>query len=913
MSYLIFVSLAISQFLPLPKLDPKLKWYTLETDHFSIHFASQSHNDDAEALAKKVAWYCEDVHKRLSLFMRWKPKGKTNVVLSDFYDYVSGWATPFPNNLIFLSPTFPKDMLVNYNDWLEYLITHEYAHILHMDMALGLPRLLRKIFGRIVLPNVAMPLFFHEGFSVFNETKFTGKGRCQSTYHKMQLRTAVLEKNLFPVDKCVTYELAQFPGGETPYLYGGEFYAYLAQRYGKEKLVDYSRKHSSGLPLFINIRAKQVFGKSIYALWRDWQKEIINEYQTEIESILQNPLTPSTKLTNEGFYLDSPVFSRDGNEIYYLSQNSHEFPAIKVLDLTENKTKTLLKKIISSPLNISQDGTKLIFSIREVYKNYYIYDDICLYDLTTKKLKRITNGLRASDPDLSLEGNKIIFVGNELGQTNLFLMDLENQEKIPLTHSDGNMQYANPRFSPDGKKICVAIWQQGGFEDLYLFNLETGWLTPITQDQALDIHPCWSSDGEYLLFSSDRNGVFNIYAYYLKQSRTYQITNVLTGAFRPTLSPDNKRLAFLLYSANGYNIHIMDINLDSISLITTNIAPLGSLENDIQPDTIQATLYYYSPFPSVLPQFWLPIAQYYNSWSIGALTYGADALLQHSYLIQGFYNLQDKKPSIYLDYIFDRYQPTIQISGYYDKGKIHSRLINTFQWRKITQYQDLSLSYALNKDDYLMSGMGISYGFSNAKYYAYSISPEQGTNLSLSVYHYSQLLASEYNLTQIDIHTNNYLNLPFRHHILMSSLHFGFSWGDTIAHNSYTLGQSNIRGYKENEIKTQHILKATLEYRFPLFWLERGLGTFPVFFKNISGNIFYDIGSKFEHHRFKTDRTLMTIGSELNLQTLFFYEIPVNFKIGIATDFTRLSAINQVYFEILPTIPSLNNYKLLNF
>ncbi|MEO0092293.1 MAG: DPP IV N-terminal domain-containing protein [candidate division WOR-3 bacterium] len=919
MTYFILFYFAINQFLPVPKFDPKLKWYTLETDHFSIHFASKSQSDDAEELSRQIAWYCENAYRSLSPFMRWIPKGKTNVVIADVFDYVSGWATPFPNNLIFLSPTFPKDMRVNYNDWLKHLIIHEYTHILHMDMVFGFPRFLRKILGRIVLPNVTMPLCFHEGFSVFNETEFTGQGRCQSTYHRMQLRTAVLEKNLFFVDKCVTYELAQFPGAETPYLYGGEFYAYLAKRYCKDKLVDYSKRHSSGLPLFINYRSKQVFGRSIYSLWRDWHKDIINEYQTEIESIRQRPLTNSTRLTNEGFYLNSPIFSQDGNQIYYLSQNSHEFPSIKVLDLIENKTKTLLKRTVSSPLNISADGTKLIFSIREVYQRFYVFDDIYIYDLTTKRLNRVTYGLRASDPDISPDGTKIIFVGNELGQTNLFLMDLNTQEITQLTHSDGHTQYANPRFSPDDKKICVTIWKQGGLQDIYLFNLETGWLTPVTQDENLDIQPCWSSDAEYILFSSDRSGVFNIYAYHLKQDKTYQITNVLTGAFQPTISPDNQQLAFLLYSSKGYEIHLMDINLDSLSQDSIFAPEPLNAPSYIQKekqlaldnwytlsDTIRATLYYYNPFPSVLPKFWLPLVQYNNSWSIGALTYGADALFQHSYLIYGLYDLKDKKPSIYFDYAFDRYLPTIQISGYYHKGKIQGSLFNTFQFRKISQYQDLSLGYLFNKDQYPLSGINFSYGFSNAQIYPYSISPEQGRSVRLSVYHYPKLFASAYNLTQFNIKARNYLNLPFRHHIMMLSADLGFSLGDTIACNSYILGESNIRGYLGTEIKTQHLLKATAEYRFPLIWIERGLGTLPLFFKNISGAVFYDIGSKYEDRKLKTDKRLMAVGCELNLQTLFFYEIPVNLKIGIASDLTRLSQINRIFFEILPNIPNLN-------
>jgi hypothetical protein len=45
--------------------------------------------------------------------------------------------------------------LVNYDDWLRLVITHEYAHILHLDTAAGLNLALRRVFGRV--PFVVFP------------------------------------------------------------------------------------------------------------------------------------------------------------------------------------------------------------------------------------------------------------------------------------------------------------------------------------------------------------------------------------------------------------------------------------------------------------------------------------------------------------------------------------------------------------------------------------------------------------------------------------------------------------------------------------------------------------------------------------------------------------------------------------
>ncbi len=900
-----------AQFSPMDKLDPKLSWYTFESKHFAVHFSNQDSFKSQEKLTREIINDCEDAYTRLVPFMGWRPKHRTDIVIADIYDYVSGWATPFPNNIIFICPTFQKDMLVNYDDWFDNLIIHEYTHILNMDMTYGIPRFFRKLFGKIITPNALMPLNFNEGLSVFNETYFTGFGRSRSTYHRMMMRSAVLADDIFTIDKLVSYELAQFPRGETPYFYGSMFDEFLADKYGTAKLPQYENWYSGGIPLFYNTQAKRVYGKSFYSLWQDFKSTMINKYQTEIVKIKKNSITQTVQLTFEGNYTESPLFSIDNNEIFYVSQNSDEYPSLKVLDLTSHKTRTLLRKQISSAVRLSPDGTKLIFSIQDIYKNYYTYDDIYIYDIVERKLFRLTKGLRATDPDFAPIENKIVFVKNELGQTNLCIMDLDSSKITQLTYSDDYTQYSHPRFSYDGKKISVAVWKTGGEQDIYIYDLVTDWILPVTQDKALDIQPCWTKDNDYLLFSSDRSNVFNVYAYQLKNHKLYQITNVITGAFEPALSLDNKKLAFLQYSSKGYDVHMMDFKIDTFAdfVIMSESVSISNSEEYVRPDSIHSELYHYNPFPSILPKFWLPLVSYDNSWSIGAITYGADALFQHKYLIQGLYDLQDKKPIIYMDYTLDRFYPTIDINGYYDKGKIQGNLSGLITFRKAARYQDLSLGYLINKDNYLLSGLGFSYGFSNAKIYPYSISPEQGRSVRLNVYNYDKFLFSKYNLTKVYINAIEYLNLPFKHHILYFNLQTGLAFGDSIRKNEYSLGgineQLSVRGYAGNVINAQHLITLTAEYRFPLFWIERGLGTVPLFFKNFSGKVFFDYGKSLK----TSQSAIMGTGAEISLNTLIFYEVPATLTFGIASDLKTISK-PQLYFQLSSQIPFLGDRKI---
>src|SRR4029434_10732711 len=46
-----------------------------------------------------------------------------------------------------------NDDFGNYEGWLRYVLTHELAHVVHLDEARGIPGAARKVFGRV-------PIFF---------------------------------------------------------------------------------------------------------------------------------------------------------------------------------------------------------------------------------------------------------------------------------------------------------------------------------------------------------------------------------------------------------------------------------------------------------------------------------------------------------------------------------------------------------------------------------------------------------------------------------------------------------------------------------------------------------------------------------------------------------------------------------
>jgi hypothetical protein len=170
--------------------DPDLDWWTIETQHFRIHYER-----GLEPLAERLAELSEQIHTRLIEPLGYAPTTRTEIALTDTTDNANGSATALPLNTVRLFVTAPSDLspLGDYDDWYLGLMTHEYTHILHLDNVSGVPSVINAILGKTLVPNQFQPRWLTEGLAVMTESRFTSGGRMRGSIYEMYMRADVTE------------------------------------------------------------------------------------------------------------------------------------------------------------------------------------------------------------------------------------------------------------------------------------------------------------------------------------------------------------------------------------------------------------------------------------------------------------------------------------------------------------------------------------------------------------------------------------------------------------------------------------------------------------------------------------------------------------------------------------------------
>lgn len=572
--------------------NPDLAFRTIETEHFIIHY-----HVGEEELADRVALLAERAYERMTLELAHEVRLRTHIILTDTTDASNGFAnaTPFPAIRLFAPAPDTLSVLGSYDDWIDILVTHEFVHVVHIDTVHGLPRLLNALLGfgvvgKVSAPNIVQPRWIVEGLATMYESKLGAQGRHRSALFDMFMRVAILEGRFQTLDQ-INSGARVFPGGTSVYLYGLHLLHYIAAHYGADKLAEMSHLYGGRLvPWGINRALREVIGVDFETLEREYQTHLERRFYAEARRIRARGLRQGRRLTftasagSSGAHTRFPVWSPDDQHIYFFDDDGHRQAGIRRISAEGTRIREGLaignqgkspdiERVIdmednSRPSFVGPNEDQIIFDMVGVHDQRYRWSDLYRWKGPSRRgREQLTFGMRARAPDVSPDGRTVAFVRNDSGQSRiafLALDTLEVRELEPLGTGQGSgvelQQAYDPDWHPSGTKVAYSAWRDGGWRDIYVHDLETQTTERITADRAQDNSPEWSPDGRWLLFSSDRSGVFNLYAFDTESGQTRQVSNVLGGAFEPAISHDGERIAYVGYSSTGYDLWAMDFD-----------------------------------------------------------------------------------------------------------------------------------------------------------------------------------------------------------------------------------------------------------------------------------------------------------------------------------------------------------------
>jgi hypothetical protein len=517
------------------RVHPELKWSTLKTEHFNIHY-----HQGLDSIAVKGASLAEQVYPILLKQMELDSIPTIDIIFTSEDEIMNGFALWTYTTFIWVDQNDAAIWLED-KKWLFQVVSHELQHIFFFHrIRTWMPQpwayLLSGIPGWVV-----------EGLAEY-ETERWRPYRADISH-----KTHVLKNELNKMD---------------PHHDGFSKLLYWSDRFGDSTIVQALQYRNAFKLLNFKKGFKKATDISLKQFNENWRRHMNTYYygyrsqKEALEEVGKVVTLPIKKL--RGFR-----FAPDSSKIALIGQDDEDQLdasfLIAVRDTTkENKRqkkleqrkhyKSFLAKFLKTKQDTSKKNARSLKPIWKkdlidfgqfhpsiswapndkhlVYTKYHFGQqqslvwDLRIYNLEKKKGFWLTHSLRASYPDWSPTGDRILFVAHQNNVSNLFTIKANGDSLEALTHYTDDTQIVNPAWSPDGKKIVFAMAGPEGNMDLYLMDIPSQAIKRLTHNPAVDYRPVWNPDGRTITYTSHAGGTPNLYTLDVSTGDKYQVTDV---------------------------------------------------------------------------------------------------------------------------------------------------------------------------------------------------------------------------------------------------------------------------------------------------------------------------------------------------------------------------------------------------
>ncbi|BBP43335.1 hypothetical protein THMIRHAT_10810 [Thiosulfativibrio zosterae] len=923
-------------------------WLTLNTPHFQIHYQPEHH-----AFALDMASLAEGVHARLSPWLKWTPKAKTQIVINDSVDDSNGAATPLPYNRFFIYMNAPVDgELMDQTGWIEQVFTHEYTHLLHHDQVSGTAENVRDIFGRggmmslFAFPELFAPHWSSEGIAIYAES-MNGFGRNYNATYEAKMRQEVYAGlRSYSAESYEGYNNSRWPFGQV-YLYGAYFYQFIEDTYGKDKVVEYITNYNANvIPWRMDQRAKRTFGLSAENLWKQFQAYLTQRFEPQITKLLPQQ-SPAQALVTDP-YLNQFLTATANDAVIFYHNDMITQPEIRQVTAQGEQTVLLkLDKVIGLEWH---DQQGLLIQRSEVFDNTRVGSDLYLFNVQTQKLQRLTHGARLPRAVWMHNGEKLLAVQVSGGQTQLLELSLADLKaglfnpkilvELKLGEALGDLSVA-----PNGQTIIASVKRPKTGWQLEALNLTTLQWQALTQNAQKPRQPKFSADGLSLYYIGDAENGHQVELYYLAmgsetaQPVTQSLGYVVDFALNP--SPKFQDVWLTQYSRTGQQIALLKPqittpsnyavsltgDLPNFNRLIANHAPALALESP-QP---------YQPLDTLKPVGWTPFWSAANDYTaLGALLTGQDVLGFHRWAAMPTLTFLDNQTLGGGSLSYDFYNRLMLSASQTALPRFSSRTNRLVNYDAATRFQMLAHYPKNTTEGTLEMGLGLAQEtvdthwvdynlvqssqnqlvggtlqWNNVHLYPHGISVTDGYQLNLTLENY--VGASDHQGVAGIAELAGYFDLGKGKVLKLAGL-LGqgddgikpFQLGGNLDSLS-ALGQTTqlgkrefyLRGYNASSaLQGTWMERGTLELRFPLTQIYDGGSVFPIGVGKVYGKVFADSGRVSSQGQAMSD-FYTGVGFELSAEALIgFDSVLLPLTLGVAQGLDKNLGDQQVYVQL---------------
>jgi len=168
-----------------------------------------------------------------------------------------------------------------------------------------------------------------------------------------------------------------------------------------------------------------------------------------------------------------------------------------------------------------------------------------------------SDGLSHYDPAWSHHGKKMAFDASpntgKNSRSQIYVANPDGSNQVRLTNDA--FDDWRPAWSPDDSQIVFTSNRDGQY-NLYVMNADGSNVTRLTSSTGFVAS--WSPDGKHIVFDSYRDGLSQMYVMNADGSNVVRLTQTNSDEFDPAWSPDGSKITFVSTRDGNHQVYIMN-------------------------------------------------------------------------------------------------------------------------------------------------------------------------------------------------------------------------------------------------------------------------------------------------------------------------------------------------------------------